>query len=53
MPTYEVEIPGTGKYRIDSAGELSDAQVFRAASGQADMRRMADPTAGTSFTAFL
>ena len=49
MPTYEVEIPGSGKFRIESAGELSDAQVFRAASGQADMRRMADPTAGTSF----
>ena len=46
MPTYEIEIPGSGKFRIDSDAELSDAQVFRAASGQADMRRMADPTAG-------
>lgn len=50
MPTYEVTIPGAGKFRIESQSELDDGQVFRIASGQADMQRMSDPTTGMSFT---
>jgi hypothetical protein len=48
MPTYEIDIPGGGTYRIDSKAELSDTQAYRIASGQADMQRMADPTTGMS-----
>jgi len=48
--SYEVEIPGKGKFRVDSPSELSDDQAYRAAAGQADMQRMADPTTGMSQT---
>jgi hypothetical protein len=50
MPVYEVTIPGSGKFRIDSQSDLDDAAVFRIASGQADQQRMADPTSGMGFT---
>lgn len=46
MATYEVEIPGQGKFRIESKTELSDAQVYKAASEQAGIEKMADPTSG-------
>ena len=49
MPVYEVSIPKAGKFRIESQSDLDDAAVFRIASGQADMQRMADPTSGQSF----
>lgn len=48
MATYEVEIPGKGKFQVESAGELTTEQVYRAASGQADMLEKADPTKGMS-----
>lgn len=46
--TYDVEIPGSGKFRVESAKELTDAQAYRHAAGQADMERMANPTTGMS-----
>lgn len=45
---YEIVIPGSGKFLIDSDRELDDAAVFRMASGQADMQKKADPTSGSS-----
>jgi hypothetical protein len=48
MPSYEIDIPGSGTYRIDSPSELSDDQAYRMAAGRADMLRMANPTAGMS-----
>lgn len=50
MATYDVEIPGKGTFRVESAGELTEAQAYRAAAGQADMAAKADPTAGMSTT---
>lgn len=50
MPVYEIEIPGKGTFRVESAGEMTDAQAYRAAAGQADMLRMSDPTSGMSGT---
>lgn len=47
---YEIVIPGSGKFLIDSDRELDNDAVFRIASGQADMQRMADPTSGMGFT---
>lgn len=46
MPVYEISIPGRGTYQVESPNPLSDAAAYRAAMGQADMERMADPTAG-------
>lgn len=34
MPTYEVEIPGRGKFQIESARELSDEEVINAVMAQ-------------------
>ena len=34
MPTYEVEIPGRGKFQIESARELSDEEVINAVMSQ-------------------
>lgn len=48
MAKYRVEIPGKGTYEVEADGELSEAQAYRAALGQADMQRMADPTSGMS-----
>jgi hypothetical protein len=31
MPVYRVEIPGKGKFRIDSPEDLSDEQAYQAA----------------------
>lgn len=50
MATYEIDIPGKGTFRVESQGEMSEAQAYRAAVGQADMLRMADPTTGMSGT---
>lgn len=48
MATYDVEIPGKGTFRVDAPGELTEAQAYRAAAGQAEVSAMADPTAGMS-----
>lgn len=50
MATYEIDIPGKGTFRVESQGEMSEAQAYRAAVGQADMLKMADPTKGMSGT---
>jgi len=34
MPVYEVEIPGQGKFQVESATELTDDQVISAVMGQ-------------------
>jgi hypothetical protein len=34
MPQYEISVPGSGTYRIDSPSELTDAQVWQAVQGQ-------------------
>ena len=34
MPTYRVDIPGRGTFRIDSPTELTDAQVYQAVISQ-------------------
>lgn len=46
--SYQITIPGQGKFRIDSPTELTDEQAFYAASQQADMLRMANPATGMS-----
>ena len=48
MATYDVEIPGKGTFRVEAQGELTEAQAYRAALGQADTLQMADPTSGMS-----
>lgn len=50
MATYEIEIPGKGKFRVESETEISPEQAYRAAAGQADMLDKADPTKGMSTT---
>lgn len=35
MPTYEVEIPGQGKFRVESDTELNDQEAYQAAIGHA------------------
>jgi hypothetical protein len=34
MPQYEINVPGSGTYRVDSPSELTDAQVWQAVQGQ-------------------
>lgn len=34
MPTYRIEIPGKGTFRIESPTELTDAQVYQAVASQ-------------------
>ena len=34
MPQYEIDVPGSGKYRIDSPTDLTDDQVWMAVQGQ-------------------
>lgn len=34
MPQYEINVPGSGKYRVDSPTDLSDDQVWQAVQGQ-------------------
>lgn len=38
MPSYIVEIPGQGKFKVDSPTELSDAQAYRAATTMAPQK---------------
>lgn len=38
MPTYEVTIPGSGTYQIESQKDLTDAQAYQAALQQATPR---------------
>ena len=45
MPIYEVEIPGQGKFQVESATELTDDQVISAVMGQ--MPAPAQPTRTT------
>ena len=34
MPKYEVEIPGRGKFDVESPTELTDAQAYQAVMAQ-------------------
>ena len=34
MPQYEINVPGSGSYRIDSPSDLTDEQVWQAVQGQ-------------------
>lgn len=34
MPQYEISVPGSGSYRIDSPSDLTDEQVWQAVQGQ-------------------
>lgn len=36
MPLYEIEIPGQGKYQVESPTELTDVQAYAAAAAQAN-----------------
>lgn len=38
MPTYEITIPGSGTYQVDSERPLSDAEAYQAALGSAQPR---------------
>jgi hypothetical protein len=48
MPLYEIEIPGQGKYQVESPTELTDAQAYGAAAAQAYAPKQAEPEAKTS-----
>jgi len=48
MPLYEIEIPGQGKYQVESPTELTDVQAYAAAAAQANMPQQAAPEAKTS-----
>lgn len=39
MPTYEIEIPNLGTFRVESKTELTDAQAYQAASAEAEKER--------------
>lgn len=43
MPTYEVTIPGSGTYQVDSPTELTDAQAHQAALGQSSGQAPGQP----------
>ena len=34
MPQYEISVPGSGSYRVDSPSDLTDEQVWQAVQGQ-------------------
>lgn len=38
MPTYEITIPGSGTYQVESDRPLSDAEAYQAALGSAQPR---------------
>jgi len=48
MPLYEIEIPGQGKYQVESPTELTDVQAYAAAAAQANAPQQAAPEAKTS-----
>lgn len=53
MPSYIVEIPGQGKFKVDSPTELSDAQAYRAATTMAPQKEAPkDATLGETLKDF-
>lgn len=42
MPTYEITIPGSGTYRVESDRPLSDAEAYQAAAASAQPRTAAE-----------
>ena len=42
MPTYEITIPGSGTYQVQSDRDLSDAEAYNAALSQATPRGMGE-----------
>ena len=44
MPQYEIDVPGSGKYRIDSPSDLTDEQVWMAVQGQIKPRAAEKPS---------
>lgn len=42
MPTYEITIPGSGTYQVQSDRDLSDTEAYNAALSQAQPRGMAE-----------
>lgn len=42
MPSYVIEIPGQGKFRVDSPTELDDASAYRAALASAGQEKPPD-----------
>lgn len=42
MPSYVIEIPGEGKFKVESPTEMSDEQAYQAARASAGMARPPD-----------